>query len=154
MAYCRWLEGDVYMIHHVYGFIECCMCHLPSPNKFSIRWDVWNPYDYFHDLMRVRKKSYLQPRQKRAYYVKSKREYAREQKPSKKEQAENLRSWRDRDKLVRPIAVFQPRYVNLYRRSEAIRHLEKHQRHGDEFPERAIDRLKKEIETMGDMVRS
>jgi len=35
-AYCRFLEGDVYMYEHVDGFIECCMCSLaPKVNSIS-----------------------------------------------------------------------------------------------------------------------
>lgn len=153
MSYCRWSEGEVYMFHHVDGFIECYMCNLSGPNKFSIRYDVWNPRDYFLDLMSVARKAYLQPKQRRAYYIRSKREIALEQKRSKKELAEYLRSWRDRNKVVYPKAVFQPRHANFYKRSEAIRHLEKHKKCGHSFPERAIKRLEKEIETMGDRVR-
>jgi hypothetical protein len=28
MSYCRFSEGDVYMYHHVGGFVECCSCSL------------------------------------------------------------------------------------------------------------------------------
>ena len=28
MSYCRFSDGDVYLFHHVDGFIECCACRL------------------------------------------------------------------------------------------------------------------------------
>lgn len=28
MSYCRFSDGDVYIYHHVNGFLECCGCKL------------------------------------------------------------------------------------------------------------------------------
>lgn len=33
MSYCRFSSGDVYMFHHVCGFVECCSCLLAPKVK-------------------------------------------------------------------------------------------------------------------------
>jgi hypothetical protein len=36
MSYCRWGDSsDVYVIHHVDGFLDCCGCHLTDGIGFS-----------------------------------------------------------------------------------------------------------------------
>lgn len=35
MAYCRFAPGDVYIYHHVNGFLECCACRLTKRKRYK-----------------------------------------------------------------------------------------------------------------------
>jgi hypothetical protein len=37
MSYCRFSNGDVYILHHVSGYLVCCGCKLNQKDNFSTR---------------------------------------------------------------------------------------------------------------------
>ena len=34
MSYCRWSDGDLYIIHAIHGFLECICCDMEGTDSF------------------------------------------------------------------------------------------------------------------------
>lgn len=160
MSYCRFGNGsDVYMFPHVGGYIDCCMCSLPAPKKFRVVWSVWNQDKDFKFLFR-RRKPWDGPRKYKPYVhhqhierSRSDREIYRRKTKDERNRQSVVDTYGKTGKKPYRVAVFEPRPQHFTKRSDAIKHLEKHRKAGDNVPQYAIDRLREEIETKGDTFR-
>lgn len=163
MSYCRFgRDSDVYVIHHVGGFIQCCGC-FRGPKRFLMGANVYSPHktdDFlsyvfskqpipFKERLR-RNKGYQPKRLTRFNTLMS----ANDKRRSRIGRNYDVEMWEDiRDgKPIKQVGYLQTRSVNRYKRSEMIDHLRMHREMGDSVPEYAIERLQAEIEKLGDNV--
>lgn len=163
MSYCRFGRySDVYVIHHVDGFIQCCGC-FRGPKVFLMGANVYSPHkmdDLFSRAFskqpipfkkRLHRNKRYQAKRLTRFNTQMSAADKRRNRLSRNYAAEMWEDTRD-GKPIKQVGYLQVGSVNKYKRSEMIDHLRMHREMGDKVPDYAIERLQAEIEKLGDDV--
>jgi len=155
MSYCRFGDdSDVYVIATGGDDLECCGCRR-GRKRFQMGATTWRPGNILEEMFSSAYQNRPTPFKHRRHYKEEKRmrkgtkqtqrDWMREHLSVPRNYTAELLAGFEHERVIKPVGYLQNLSTIVHSPSEMIEHLEMHQAMGDQVPEYAFERLRRQV---------